>query len=102
LLQLAEPPTAIFAASDTQAMGVLEAARDMGLAVPAQLSVIGFDDIDVAEYLGLSTVRQPLFESGARSVELLLGQLGGTPPPLEPEILPVELRLRGTAAPPMA
>jgi LacI family transcriptional regulator/LacI family repressor for deo operon, udp, cdd, tsx, nupC, and nupG len=102
LLQLAEPPTAIFAASDTQAMGVLEAARDMGLAVPAQLSVIGFDDIDVAEYLGLSTVRQPLFESGVRGVELLLGQLGGTPPPLEPEILPVELRLRGTAAPPMA
>jgi DNA-binding LacI/PurR family transcriptional regulator len=99
LLQLPAPPTAIFAASDTQAMGVLEAARDMGLNVPAQLSVIGFDDIDVAEYLGLSTVRQPLFESGARAVEVLLNQLGGTPPETQIAILPIELKLRSTTAP---
>lgn len=99
LLQLPAPPTAIFAASDTQAMGVLEAARDMGLNVPAQLSVIGFDDIDVAEYLGLSTVRQPLFESGARAVEVLLNQLGGTPLEAQIAILPIELKLRSTTAP---
>lgn len=99
LLQLPEPPTAIFAASDTQAMGVLEAARDLGVDVPRRLSVIGFDDIDVAEYLGLSTVRQPLFESGSRGVELLLHQLSGEPPPIDVEQLPIELKLRGTTAP---
>ena len=58
MLSLEEPPTAIFAASDTQALGVLEAARSAGLAVPQDLSVIGYDDIEIAKYLGLTTVRQ--------------------------------------------
>lgn len=98
LLQLPEPPTAIFAASDTQAMGVLEAARDMHMPVPEALAVVGFDDIDIAEHLGLTTVRQPLFESGARAVELLFLLLNGaTPPPAER--LPVELVVRRTSAP---
>lgn len=100
LLQLPEPPSAIFAASDTQAMGVLEAARDLGVAVPAQLSLIGFDDIDVAEYLGLSTVRQPLFESGARGAELLLALIAGEAHPAAPEHLPVELVARTTTGRP--
>lgn len=99
LLQLSEPPTAIFAASDTQAMGVLEAARDLQIEVPAQLSVIGFDDIDVAEYLGLTTIRQPLFESGARGVELLLSLIIGEVPS-GPEYLAIELITRSTTAPP--
>jgi DNA-binding LacI/PurR family transcriptional regulator len=98
LLGLPEPPTAIFAASDTQAMGVLEAARDHGLAVPAMLSVIGFDDIDVAEYLGLTTVRQPLFESGSRGVELMMSALLGSASPTR-EYLPIELVQRGSTAP---
>jgi DNA-binding LacI/PurR family transcriptional regulator len=98
LLGLPEPPTAIFAASDTQAMGVLEAARDHGLAVPAMLSVIGFDDIDVAEYLGLTTVRQPLFESGSRGVELMMSALLGSASPAR-EYLPIELVQRGSTAP---
>jgi DNA-binding LacI/PurR family transcriptional regulator len=66
LLALPEPPSAIFAASDTQAMGVLTAADRSGVAVPGQLSVIGFDDIESAVLLGLSTVRQPLADSGAQ------------------------------------
>jgi DNA-binding LacI/PurR family transcriptional regulator len=98
LLHLPEPPTAIFAASDTQAMGVLEAARDLGVDVPQHLSVIGFDDIDIAEYLGLTTVRQPLFESGARGAELLLALIGGEPLPHRPEYLPIELVPRATTA----
>jgi DNA-binding LacI/PurR family transcriptional regulator len=98
LLRLPEPPTAIFAASDTQAMGVLEAARDLGVLVPTQLSVIGFDDIDVAEYLGLTTVRQPLFESGARGVELLLEVLSGERASSAYECLPIELVPRATSA----
>lgn len=99
LLTLDEPPTAIFAASDTQAMGVLEAARDYHVRVPEDLSVIGFDDIDVAEYLNLTTIRQPLFESGERGVELLLATLAGSPAEPLVERLPVSLVLRGTTGP---
>jgi DNA-binding LacI/PurR family transcriptional regulator len=66
LLSLPERPTAIFAASDTQALGALEAARTLGIRVPEELSVVGFDDIEVAAYVGLSTVRQPLLDSGRR------------------------------------
>src|SRR5204862_3045797 len=60
---LSEPrPTAIFAASDTPAMGVVSAARDLCLQVPDDLSVIGYDDIEAARSLGLTTVRPHLFE----------------------------------------
>lgn len=75
LLDLPEPPTAIFAPSDTQAMGVLKAARDRGVAVPGELAVIGFDDVEMADYIGLTTVRQPLEESGRVAVDLLLARL---------------------------
>ena len=75
LLSRQKRPTAIFAASDMQAIGVLEAAKELGIAVPEQLSVIGFDGIEVSELLGLSTVRQPMQEMGevgaARLVELI-------------------------------
>jgi DNA-binding LacI/PurR family transcriptional regulator len=99
LLSLPEPPTAIFAASDTQALGVLEAARSLGVAVPGQLSVIGFDDIETATYVGLTTVRQPLFESGRRGAELLLRALSGHPLPAHSEQLPLELVVRRTTGP---
>jgi DNA-binding LacI/PurR family transcriptional regulator len=72
LLDLPDPPTAIFAASDTQAIGALEALRGRGLRVPQDIAVVGYDDIEVAEYLGLTTIRQPLFETGTKGVELLL------------------------------
>jgi DNA-binding LacI/PurR family transcriptional regulator len=77
LLRSGDPPTAIFAASDLQAMGVLQAARALGLRVPQELAVIGFDDIDAAEVLGLTTVRQPLRDTGLRGTELLLEALRG-------------------------
>ena len=72
LLALRRPPTAIFAASDVQAFGVLDAAARAGLAVPGDLSVIGFDDIELAAAIGLTTVRQPLRESGRLGAQLLL------------------------------
>lgn len=102
LLRRTEPPTAIFAASDTQAMGVLEAARELGLRVPHDLSVVGYDDIEVAEYLGLTTMRQSLYESGKRGVELLLHAIEH--PFAKPvyEVLPTELIVRQTTAPPRA
>jgi DNA-binding LacI/PurR family transcriptional regulator len=77
LLALPDPPSAIFAASDTQAMGVLAAADQSGAAVPRQLSVIGFDDIPLAALVGLSTVRQPLEHSGAQGAERLCALLRG-------------------------
>jgi LacI family transcriptional regulator len=101
MLQLPEPPTAIFAASDTQALGVLEAARDAGLQVPGDLSVIGYDDIEIAEYLGLTTMRQMLFESGKRGVELLLeAMLEGSDYSIS-EVMPTELIIRSTTGPPV-
>jgi DNA-binding LacI/PurR family transcriptional regulator len=77
LLKLPDPPSAIFAASDTQAMGVLAAADGLGIMVPGQLSVIGFDDIESATLLGLSTVRQPLEHSGAEGARRLCALLRG-------------------------
>jgi LacI family transcriptional regulator len=101
LLRLPDPPTAIFAASDTQAMGVLSAADAAGLAVPQNLSVIGFDDIEIAAALGLSTIRQPLRESGERGAARLCTLMrDGVVSPLR-EVLPLEVvPRRSTAAAP--
>lgn len=96
MLSYPAPPTAVFAASDTQAMGVLQAARDLNLNVPGDLSVIGYDDLEIAEYLGLSTIRQLLFESGQRGVELLLKAIQEKPNPPICEVLPTELIIRET------
>jgi LacI family transcriptional regulator len=100
LLCLPEPPTAIFAASDTQALGALEAAGFEGFDVPGDLSIVGFDDVEVAAYVGLTTVRQPLAESGRRGVERLVAALhGDTDRPLD-ERLELTLEVRRTTAPP--
>jgi len=98
LLDLNDPPTAIFAASDTQALGVLEALRERGLRTPEDVAVIGYDDIEVAEYLELSTVRQPFFESGTLGVELLLKRIDDPEQPPQHVELPVELVVRRTTA----
>jgi DNA-binding LacI/PurR family transcriptional regulator len=75
LLNLPDPPTAIFVAADFQALGVLKAARQMSVKVPQQLAVIGFDDLDIAEYADLTTISQHLDESGRLAVEILLAQI---------------------------
>lgn len=75
LLALPDPPTAVFAHDDLLAAGVWRAATDAGRAVPGELAVVGFDDSDLAEHLGLSTVRQPLEESGRLAAEMLLSRL---------------------------
>lgn len=97
LLDLAEPPTGIFAQSDTQAMGALRAARERGLAVPGDLAIVGFDDVEVAEYIGLTTVHQPLEESGRVAVELLLARLADPQRPPQRVQLPLTLIRRDTA-----
>jgi LacI family transcriptional regulator/LacI family repressor for deo operon, udp, cdd, tsx, nupC, and nupG len=100
LLAREERPSAIFAASDTQALGVISAAHEAGLRVPDDLSVVGYDDIEIAEYLELTTVRQQLFESGRLGADMLLGEVrsrSATPPAI---VLPPEVVVRGTTAPP--
>jgi DNA-binding LacI/PurR family transcriptional regulator len=75
LLAAPAPPTAVFAASDQQGIGALEAAARHGVEVPRELAVIGFDDTEIAEVAGLTTIRQPLERSGAEGMRLLLGEL---------------------------
>jgi DNA-binding LacI/PurR family transcriptional regulator len=79
LLARGDRPTAIFAASDMQAVGVLEAAAQAGLQVPDDVAVVGFDDIEIADVLGLTTIRQPLADTGAEAVRLLLAELEDGP-----------------------
>jgi LacI family transcriptional regulator len=100
MLALPERPTAIFTASDTQALGVLEAARDCGCKVPDDLSVIGYDDIEVAEYVGLSTIRQPMYQSGRDGVGLLLKRLAAPDSAPVCKTMTTELVIRQTTAPP--
>jgi DNA-binding LacI/PurR family transcriptional regulator len=98
LLSLPAPPSAVFATSDTQAMGVLAAADRAGRPVPGELSVIGFDDIESARLLGLSTVRQPLEDSGTEAARRLCALLRGEPiGPLRQQ-LPLEVVHRSSTA----
>jgi LacI family transcriptional regulator len=103
LLRSADRPTAIVAGSDTQALGVLAAARECNLDVPGQLSVVGYDDIEIARYLGLTTIHQPLFESGREGARLLLDSLeaiGDRESAPVRRVLPTSLLLRRTTASP--
>jgi len=79
LLSSAPRPTAIFASNDPMAMGVLSAAHEMGLHVPGELSVAGFDDSPLARYAWppLTTVRQPITEVARLATEVLMQQLQG-------------------------
>jgi DNA-binding LacI/PurR family transcriptional regulator len=66
------PITAVFVASDIQAIGVLEAAREEGIRIPEDIAVVSFDDIELATQAGLTTMRQPMYEMGSRAVEWLM------------------------------
>lgn len=81
LLDLPEPPTAIFAGSDLQAMGVYSALRTRGISVPDMISVVGFDDIPLASLVtpALTTVRQPLIEMGRVATTMLLRLISAQP-----------------------
>jgi LacI family transcriptional regulator len=102
LLGLRERPTAIFAGSDQQALGVYEAARRRGLRIPQDLSVVGFDDLPVARWVSppLTTVRQPLAEMGGTAAQMLGELIKGLPLRFSRVELSTELIAReSTAAP---
>lgn len=94
------PPTAIVCASDTQAAGVIEAAAALGISVPDDLSVTGYDDLDLADHLRLTTIHQPLFESGVRAVQRLLVSLDDGPMAPQREVQQISLVIRRSTAPP--
>jgi DNA-binding LacI/PurR family transcriptional regulator len=89
-------PSAIFASSDIQAIGVIKAAKNMGIRVPEDLSVIGFDDIESAHLMDLTTIKQPLYESGVQAFEMLMTMIQD--PSLTPVFseLPLSLFIRNT------
>jgi len=95
---LASPlrPTGMFAATDLQAIGILRAARDLGLKVPQDLAILGFDDLDIAEYAGITTICQHLDESGCVAVELLLSRLANPARPIQHIQLPLTIVERET------
>ena len=97
LLRITAPPTAIFAATDFQALGVLKAARQLGVSVPEQLAVIGFDDLDLAEYVDLTTVRQYLDESGRLAIEILLSRIADPSRPAQHIHIPLDIVERESA-----
>ena len=91
-------PTAIFAGSDLQAMGVYEAARQLGLRIPEDVSVVGFDDVQTAAFLGpaLTTVRQPLQDMARAAVRMLVEALS-TNDVIQPHIImPTSLVVRNS------
>jgi len=102
LLALPHPPTAIFACSDAMAIGVLRVARRRGLSVPEDLSVVGFDDVEIARVAmpELTTVRQPLREVGRQAISLLFRQIEGRPLSAHRVELSARLVVRASTAPP--
>lgn len=102
LLTLPDRPTAIFAGNDQQAIAVYQVARALNLRIPGDLSVVGFDDLPIAKWVGppLTTIRQPLLEMGAAAARLAV-QLNDGEPILDGRIeLATELILRESTAPP--
>lgn len=98
LLRLADPPTAIFAANDLSAFGVIEAVKHHGLRIPEDISVVGFDDIPMASQVfpPLTTVKRPLEQLGRAAVRLLLAKLRGEV--TETDVtLPTHLIVRATS-----
>ncbi len=101
LLSLPEPPTAVFAANDLMAIATIDAAHDVGLRVPEDLSVVGFDDVPeaVAATPPLTTVAQPIQQMGAEAIGLLVELIAGRQVATDHLRLPTRLVQRGSTAP---
>ena len=100
LLKRRPRPTAVFACNDLMAVGALTAAREAGIAVPQQLSIVGFDDIELAAFSAppLTTVAQPKLEIGTLAAELLLERVSASRSESRRVILDPKIKVRGTTA----
>ncbi|MBN8192246.1 LacI family DNA-binding transcriptional regulator [Bacillus sp. NTK074B] len=96
LLELDMVPTAVFVAGDHMAIGAMEAIKEQGLRIPEDISIIGYDDIEMSSYLTpkLTTVRQDTDRIGARAGHLLMKQIIQKKKLLTTEVIPVELMIR--------
>lgn len=104
LLKQPNAPTAIFAGNDGIAIGVIYACRDLGIKVPDQVSVIGFDDLNTIEHVtpALTTVRQPLASIGELATKLLIDRINDVPVEVKTHLIEPELIVRSSTAPPPA
>jgi DNA-binding LacI/PurR family transcriptional regulator len=98
-LPVSDRPTAIVTLDDTQAIGALHAARDLGLVVGRNIVIIGFDDAPMSQYLfpALTTVRQPIHKAGLKCVEILVSLMKGEEPPERQVLLTPKLVIRASA-----
>ncbi len=102
LLTVDRPPTAVFAESDEMAIGALKTVRDAGLQVPGDISIVGFDDHEVAAYTDLTTVAQPAMQQGETAAGLLLGLMSGHGTdggPVANVVMPTKMVVRATTGP---
>lgn len=98
LLARRPPPDALFVASDVQAIGALQAIREAGLSVPGDVAIVGFDDVPVSQYVGLTTLRQPTYEMGTLAVEKLLQRIGDPDRPTTSTVFSPTLIVRASSA----
>lgn len=96
LLTMDNPPTAIFAVNDQSALGVYQVAEELGLHIPSDLSVVGFDNISEAKHLGLTTVDQFLFDMGYTAVQMLIKLINGETLEFEIHKMPTKLVVRSS------
>lgn len=96
LLRLPDPPDAVFATSDAQALGALDALREAGLRTPDDVALVGFDDIPTSAYVGLSTLRQPMYEMGKAAIDKLLRRIEAPARPVSHTTFSAELCVRET------
>jgi len=96
LLSLDNPPTAIFAANDQSAIGVFQAAEESGLRIPEDLSVVGFDNISEAKYLGLTTIDQFLADMGYVAIQMLIKLINDEPLDEQIHKIPTKLIVRSS------
>ena len=102
LLSLKDPPTAFFCSNDFLALGAMKGARELGLQLPRDLSIVGFDDIRIASYVipELTTIRQPAYDIGKLGADLLFQRIGGRMKPVH-KMLDLSLIVRESTAGPV-
>jgi LacI family transcriptional regulator len=99
LLKREDPPTAIFAANDQSALGVFQAADELGLNIPEDLSLVGFDNIEESKFLGLTTIDQNLSEMGYQATQMLIKLVNDEPLDVKTYKIPTQLIIRNSCQP---
>jgi len=100
ILKMEDRPTAIFCANDQMAIGAMKGIKEQGLRIPEDISITGFDDLDVSSYCdpSLTTIRQPAVEMGEKAAELLFRIIDGRQPSFSEYILPYEIIIRDSTS----